>query len=74
MQRNGGISMREIKVTYLLSDNQVERLTRITEEYRKQSLNLTLDKQFEGIMIYGADEDINRRFTMHEQLLGITEQ
>ena len=66
--------MREIKVTYLLSDNQVERLTRITEEYRKQSLNLTLDKQFEGIMTYGSDEDINRRFTMHEQLLGITKQ
>ena len=66
--------MREIKVTYLLSDNQVKILTRITEEYRKQSLNLTLDKQFEGIMTYGSDEDINRRFTMHERLLGITEQ
>lgn len=65
--------MKEMTVTYLLSDEQEQRLARITEEYKKQNLNLSLDKQFNGIMTFGSDDDINRRFAIHEQQLGIRE-
>ena len=36
--------MREITVNYLLLDENEERLKRITEEYKKQGLNLSKDK------------------------------
>ena len=65
--------MREVSVTYLLSDEQEQRLRRITEEYKKQGLDLSPDQQFNGIMAYGSDNDINRRFAIHEQQLGIRE-
>ena len=65
--------MREISVTYLLSDEDEERLKKITEEYKKQGLDMTEDKIFEGIMFCGAMYDIDKKFTLHESSLGLRE-
>lgn len=58
--------MREISVNYMLSDEDKERLREITEEYKKQGLDLSEDKQFEAIMCTGSKYDIDRKFKFHE--------
>ena len=65
--------MQEITVKYLLKDEEVERLHKITEEYGKLGLNLTYDKQFESIMCCGARYDIDSKFKFHEWKLGLRE-
>ena len=66
--------MREINVTYLLSDEDEERLKKITEEYKKQGLDMPEDEMFEGIMFCGDMYDINKKFTLHESTLGLREK
>ena len=63
--------MQEITVKYLLSDEEVERLQKITEEYKKQGLDLSLEKQFESIMCCGSKHDIDGKFKFHEWKLGL---
>ncbi len=46
--------MRDISVNYLLSEEDEKRLHKITEEYKKKSLDLPEDKQFEAIMLCGS--------------------
>ena len=53
--------MREIIVNYLIFDEDEERLNKITEEYKKQGLNLSEDKMFEGIMCCGSKHDIDSK-------------
>lgn len=65
--------MQEITVKYLLIDEEVERLQKITEEYKKQGLDLSLEKQFEYIMCCGCKNDINSKFKFHEWKLGLRE-
>lgn len=65
--------MKEITVTYLLMDEDIKRLERITEEYKKKGLDLTSDKMFESIMFIGAKYDIDRKFQFHEWTLGLRE-
>ena len=65
--------MREITVNYLLLDEDEERLKRITEEYKKQGLNLSEDKMFEGIMCYRSKYDVDSKFKFHECKLGFRE-
>lgn len=65
--------MREITVSYLLTDEELKRLEKITEEYRKNGLDLSVEKQFEGIMCCGAKYDIDARFKFHEWELGLRE-
>ena len=65
--------MREITVNYLLSDEDEQRLCRITEEYKKLGLNLSLDKQFEAIMCCGSRYDVDAKFKFHEWKLGLRE-
>lgn len=65
--------MLEITVKYLLNDEEMERLRKITEEYKKLGLDLTYDKQFEGIMCCGAKYDIDSKFKFHEWKLGLRE-
>ena len=65
--------MREITVNYLILDEDEERLKRITEEYKKQGLNLSEDKMFEGIMCYGSKYDVDSKFKFHECKLGFRE-
>ena len=69
----GGVLMREITVNYLLLDEDEERLKRITEEYKKQGLNLSEDKMFEGIMCCGSQYDIDNKLKFHEWKLGLRE-
>lgn len=61
--------MREITVKYILSDEEENRLRKITEAYRKQGLNKSEDKMFESIMTTGSESDIGRKFEYHEQQL-----
>lgn len=65
--------MQEITVKYLLTDEEVERLKKITEEYKKQGLDLTPEKQFENIMFAGSKYDIDKKFKLHEFSLGLRE-
>lgn len=65
--------MRDIMVKYTLNDDEEQRLKRITEEYNKQGLGLSLDKLFEGIMVSGSNYDINTKFRHHERELGLKE-
>ena len=65
--------MREIIVSYLLMDEDEQRLKRITEEYKKRGLNLSEDKQFELIMCCGCKYDIDNKFKFHERRLGLRE-
>ena len=60
--------MRKITVTYLLSDDEVKRLERITEEYNKQGMNTTPNILFESIMLYGSKYDIDKKFSTHEEI------
>lgn len=48
-----------------------ERLKLITEEYKKHGLELTLEDMFECIMNTGSTDDIDRKFSFHENILGI---
>ena len=65
--------MQEIIVKYLLTDEEMERLQKITEEYKKQGLDLSLEKQFENIMCCGSKDDIDSKFKFHEWKLGLRE-
>ena len=53
--------MREITVNYLILDEDEERLKKITEEYKKQGLNLSEDKMFEGIMCCGSKYEVDSK-------------
>ena len=63
--------MKEICVTYLLSDEEEQRLKRITEEYKEQDLLLSADKIFQNIMLIGSKYDIDNKLKLHECLLGL---
>ena len=65
--------MREITVKYLILDEDEERLQKITEEYKKQGLNLSEDKMFEAIMCLGSYHDIDSKLKFHEWKLGLRE-
>ncbi len=63
--------MRKITVTYELSDEQEERLEKLTEAYRKVGSASSTDKIFESIMGTGSEWDIEQKFSATELILGI---
>ncbi len=65
--------MREITVKYTLSDEEENRLRKITEAYRKQGLNKSEDEMFASIMDHGSTCDIGQKFRYHELSLGIVQ-
>ena len=65
--------MQKITVKYLLTDEEMERLQKITEGYNKQGMKLTCEKQFENIMFAGSKYDIDNKFKFHELALGLRE-
>ncbi len=65
--------MQEVSVNYMLSDKDEERLRRITDEYKKQGLNISEDRQFKVIMFCGSKHDIDNKFKFHEWKLGLIE-
>lgn len=65
--------VRDITVKYLVLDEDEGRLRKITEEYKKQGLNLSEDKMFEGIMCCGSKYDIDSKLKFHEWKLGLRE-
>ena len=70
----GGADMQEITVKYLLTDEEVERLQKITEEHNKQGMELTCEKIFQNIMFAGSKYDIDNKFKIHEFALGLREE
>lgn len=63
--------MRKIEVSYLLNEEQEQRLKEITKRYESLNLRLTEEKMFEFIMLTGSDFDINNKLQFHECKLGI---
>ena len=64
--------MREMRVSYFLSDKQEERLDNIFSEYEKQGTNMTKEQLFESIMTLGGS-DIENKFDFYEILLRLKE-
>lgn len=65
--------MRDIIVKFMLSDEDEQRLQRITELYKAQGLDLSEDKMFESIMFTGSKYDVDKKFRFHEWKLGLRE-
>lgn len=66
--------MREISVTYLINDEEEQRLKQITEEYKKQyNFEMIEDKMFDAIMRLGSYHDIDKKFKFYEWKLGLIE-
>ena len=63
--------MRVISVSYHLSDEDEQRLEKITEEYKKQGLDLTPDRMFGSIMCCGGTHDIDSKFRFYEWKFGL---
>lgn len=71
--REGGIRMREIKVTYTLSDEEESHLKRIAEAYRKEIpgfREITEDRVFELLMTTGSASDIKKKFEFCKLFFG----
>ena len=65
--------MRDIMVKYTLTDEEEQRLKRITEEYKKHNLESTEDKMFDSIMCIGSRYDIDSKLKVYEWKLGLRE-
>lgn len=65
--------MREITMKFMISDEDEQRLKKITELYKAQGLNLSEDKMFESIMFTGSKYDVDKKFRFHECKLGLRE-
>lgn len=65
--------MKDIAVKFMLSDEDEQRLQKITESYRKQGLDLSEDKMFESIMFTGSKYDVDKKIRFHEWKLGLRE-
>lgn len=63
--------MKEITVKYFLSDEEAERLERITAEYAKKGWVVTPEKLFEDIMCCGSCYHIEHEFKFHEDMLAV---
>lgn len=61
--------MKEMKVSYLITDDQYERLEAITEAYKIKGLNTTPERMFEGVMLMGCERSIDDRLKYHEECL-----
>lgn len=58
--------MRKISVTYMLLNEDEERLRKITEKYKEEGLDITEDKMFESIIFTGSKYNIDSKFKLHE--------
>ena len=65
--------MQELIVKYLLTDEEVERLEKITEGYQEMGFDITKERMFDTIMCMGSKSDIENRFKFHEWKLGLRE-
>lgn len=66
--------MRDITMTFTLSNEDEQRLKKITELYKQQGLDLSEDKIFESIMFTGSKYDVDKKFRFHEWKLGLRER
>lgn len=65
--------MKEITVRFLLSDQEEQRLRRITDGYKKLGLDTSMERMFDTIMFTGSKYDVDSKFKFHERKLGIIE-
>ena len=66
--------MKKVEVSYLLTEEQEQRIKKITKGYESLNLRLTDEKVFEYIMLLGCDSDIQNRLHFHECKLGISNE
>ena len=66
--------MREFTVRYLITDEMVQRLEKITDMYRKSGFDLTAENVFEMIMTSGGQYDIDEKFRFHERKSGLQDE
>lgn len=64
--------MKSLNVECVICDRDYNRLLKITEAYRKQGLDFSLEEQFELIMFDRAEVD--RRLSYHEKILGLKKE
>lgn len=62
---------RSIEVSYMIEDEEYTRLMVISEEYKKQGLDMTPEKMFESIMLLGAKYNKDDKLKFHEWKLGL---
>lgn len=60
---------KEITVNYLLTDEQLQRLQKITKFYQSQRPDISEDDVFRYIMLTGCMLDIEEKFSEYEQLI-----
>lgn len=65
-----------INVEYYLDDADFERLSRITDQLKKNELNdcITPDMLFEYIMTNNAKYEVDKKFKMEEWKLGLRDE
>lgn len=71
--------MRRVKVEYLLSDEEVERLERLLPDYKNYPgekgdypfKNWDIEKLFSALMEMGCAHDINNRLDFEERRQGV---
>lgn len=61
--------MREIAVNYLLTEEEEQRLQKITKFYKSQLPDISESDVFRFIMLLGCRLDIEERFSQYEQLI-----
>lgn len=66
--------MREITVSFLLTDEQEQRLREVTEAYKKLGHDLPEEKVFQMIMSGECRYDIDNKLRFHECKLGLDER
>lgn len=58
--------MKKFIVRYYLSENEQERLSRITERYKAGGISLSMEEIFEAVMQAGSRHDIERKLGLME--------
>ncbi len=65
--------MKEFIVSYYLTEDEQERLSRIAEGYKAYDISLSMEEIFEVFMQAGSSHDIDGRFKIAERNLGLRE-
>lgn len=63
--------MKEITVQYLISDENEQRLQKITDKYKEHGLVSTPERVFQSIMLVACEYDIDQKFKLVEETFGL---
>lgn len=63
--------VRYINVSYMIEDDEYERIVAISDGYKKQGLVMAPEKMFETMMRTGSKYDKDDKLKLHEWKLGL---